>query len=265
MPSTMWLPRQTSREKRRGRAPGAAVFVLDTGILPSDCRRGRCWSSRQRSATLVPDFATSATRSIAYARAHSVRLPRAPLEPRPWPDPLKAPTTSRRISRSSATRSRTAESSLIAKHDEFYNVAVKPFSGGMLVMTFFGTTGMAKSQRVGFLEFLNDMNKDAIAARYYEDADGDVMVEGWYPGDYDRTRFGVFMNKFNEVSDQLGDSDIADDYLGSGEPEEGPVASPPSATTAEEPAKRPSATAPGSERPEHVRSASERAGERTSD
>ena len=157
------------------------------------------------------------------------------------------------------------EEFLIATHDEFYNVAIKPFSGGMLVMTFFGTTSLAKSQRVGFLEFLNDMNKDATAARYYEDADGDVVVEGWYPGDYDRTRFGVFMNKFNEVSDQLVSSDIAGDYIGSGEPEEGEVASPPSATTAEEPAKRPSATAAGERKAEHVRSASERAGERTSD
>ncbi|HET7715643.1 MAG TPA: hypothetical protein VFK86_08440 [Bauldia sp.] len=105
------------------------------------------------------------------------------------------------------------ETSLIARHDEFYNVSVKSYNGGVLVITFFGTTGKAKSDRVGFFEFLNQMNSEAVAARYYEDDEGDVIVEGWYPGEYDRTRFGVFVDKFNEISQQLSDSDIAADYL----------------------------------------------------
>jgi hypothetical protein len=105
------------------------------------------------------------------------------------------------------------ETSLIAKHDEFYNVSVKSYNGGVLVVTFFGTTDKAKSDRVGFFEFLNGMNENAIAARYYEDDEGDVIVEGWYPGGYDRTRFGVFVDKFNQISEQLGDSDAAADYL----------------------------------------------------
>ena len=105
------------------------------------------------------------------------------------------------------------ETSLIAKHDKFYNISVKPYNGGVLVVTFFGTTDRAKSDRVGFLGFLNGMNAEAVAARYYEDDEGDVIVEGWYPGDYDRTRFGIFLEKFNGVSDQLGGSDTAADYL----------------------------------------------------
>lgn len=105
------------------------------------------------------------------------------------------------------------ETSLIAKHDEFYNVSVKSYNGGVLVVTFFGTTDKAKSDRVGFFEFLNNMNENAIAARYYEDDEADVIVEGWYPGGYDRTRFGVFIDKFNQISEQLGDSDAAADYL----------------------------------------------------
>jgi hypothetical protein len=105
------------------------------------------------------------------------------------------------------------ETSLIARHDEFYNVSVKTYSGGILVVTFFGTTSKAKSDRVGFFEFLNAMNEDAVTARYYEDDDGDVIVEGWYPGEYDRARFSVFLDKFNEISEQLGDSDMASEYL----------------------------------------------------
>ena len=105
------------------------------------------------------------------------------------------------------------ETSLIARHDTFYNVSVKPYNGGMLVVTFFGTTDRAKSDRVGFLEFLNGMNESAVAARYYEDDEGDVIVEGWYPGDYDRARFGVFLERFNAIGDQLGGSGTAGDYL----------------------------------------------------
>jgi len=105
------------------------------------------------------------------------------------------------------------ETSLIAKHDKFYNVSVKSYNGGVLVVTFFGTTDKAKSDRVGFFEFLNAMNENAVAARYYEDDEADVIVEGWYPGGYDRTRFGVFIDKFNAISEQLGDSEVASDYL----------------------------------------------------
>ncbi len=105
------------------------------------------------------------------------------------------------------------EKTFIAKHEEFYNVSVKGFNGGVLVVTFFGTTDKAKKNRVGFLEFLNELNTDAVAARFYEDDEGDVIVEGWYPGGYDRTRFGVFIDKFNEINSQLGGSSSATDYL----------------------------------------------------
>lgn len=105
------------------------------------------------------------------------------------------------------------ESSLFAKHDTFYNISVKTYGGGVLLLTFFGTTDKAKSDRVGFLEFLNGLNRDAVAARYYEDEEGDVIAEGWYAGGYERSRFGVFMESFNGISDQFGESDVAADYL----------------------------------------------------
>ena len=105
------------------------------------------------------------------------------------------------------------ETSLIGKHDKYYNISVKPYNGGILVITFFGTTDKAKNDPVGFYRFLNGMNADAVAARYYEDNEGDVIVEGWYPGDYDRARFSTFLDRFNEISDQLGGSAVAGDYL----------------------------------------------------
>ncbi len=101
----------------------------------------------------------------------------------------------------------------MARHDTYYNVSVKEYRGGVLVITFFGTTDRARSDRVGFLEFLNGMNRDAVAARYYEDDEGDVIVEGWYAGAYDRSRFGTFLERFNEMGAQLGDSEVAADYL----------------------------------------------------
>jgi hypothetical protein len=105
------------------------------------------------------------------------------------------------------------EASLIARHDTNYNISVKSYNGGVLVVTFFGTTSKAKRDRVGFLEFLNGMNAGSVAARYYEDNEGDVIVEGWYPGAYDRANFGVFIEKFNLIGEELGGSDTAADYL----------------------------------------------------
>ncbi len=106
-----------------------------------------------------------------------------------------------------------SDKSLIARHSEHYNVSVKAFNGGVLVVTFFGTTAKAKSDAEGFHAFLNAMNADAVAARYYADEEGDVVVEGWYPGSYDRARFGLFLDKFNLISDQLAQSDQAAKYL----------------------------------------------------
>jgi hypothetical protein len=105
------------------------------------------------------------------------------------------------------------DKSLIAKHPENYNISVRAYNGGVLVVTFFGTTDKAKSDRVGFYDFLNALNSDAVAARYYVDNEDDVIVEAWYPGTYDRSRFGLFLDKFNLISDQLNSSGAAADYL----------------------------------------------------
>ena len=105
------------------------------------------------------------------------------------------------------------DESLVARHDTYYPVSVKEFRGGILVITFFGVTDRARDDRVGFFQFLNAMNRDAVAARYYEDNEGDVIVEGWYAGGYDRSRFGTFLERFNEIGEQLAASGVAADYL----------------------------------------------------
>jgi hypothetical protein len=105
------------------------------------------------------------------------------------------------------------EKSLFAKHPDRLDVSIRSFNGGVLIVTIFGTTARAKKDRPGFLTFLNAMNTDAVVGRYYVDDEDDVIIEGWYPGTYDRTRFGLFLDNFNLVSDQLTDSDEAQDYL----------------------------------------------------
>jgi hypothetical protein len=102
---------------------------------------------------------------------------------------------------------------LLAKHSKQFNVFVRAYHGGVMVSGFFGSTEQAKTERLAFLEFLNEMNRTSIAARYYADKDNDVILEAWYPGAYEKTRFGMFFDKFNLLRDQLQKSGGARVYL----------------------------------------------------
>ncbi len=102
---------------------------------------------------------------------------------------------------------------LYAKHPKHLNVVAKAYNGGVLISCSFGSTEKAKGDRSAFLIFLNDLNRDSVAARFYADKDNDMIIEGWYPGAYDKSRFGIFLDGFNLVAEQLRNSPAARDYL----------------------------------------------------
>lgn len=92
---------------------------------------------------------------------------------------------------------------LQAKHGTYLNVWIKSYQKGILLIGYFGRSDDSRSDTAGFHAMINDLNKDAAAARYYEDKDGDLAIEAWFPGGYDRVRFGVFMDSFNQTRSQL--------------------------------------------------------------
>jgi len=101
------------------------------------------------------------------------------------------------------------EKALLAKHPSHFNIYVRTYQGGILINSIFGTSAKGKKDRIGLLTFLNDMNRGSVAARYYVDKDDDVIIEGWFPGTYDKSRFSVFLDKYNLTAQQLRNSDIA--------------------------------------------------------
>ncbi len=73
---------------------------------------------------------------------------------------------------------------------------LKKWRGGLLLMAAFGVADEALSggPTNELLSFVNSLNKEATVGRFYfDDTDKTVTIEAWYGGDYDRERFGQFM------------------------------------------------------------------------
>ena len=90
-----------------------------------------------------------------------------------------------------------------ATHGDRLNLQLKDFRGGILVASYFGHKPDAGKHRSGFLEVVNRLNRGAVAARFYIDEDGDLAIEGWYPGEYEPERFAVFLRAFDDERDNL--------------------------------------------------------------
>ncbi len=90
---------------------------------------------------------------------------------------------------------------LMAVHPRLPNVAFRAYADGGLLSASYGGSDVGHSDRAAFLTWVNSLNVVAQATRYYVDGDGDLMIEAWYPGEYDRQRFGYFLGRW--------DSDIA--------------------------------------------------------
>ncbi|ADV46136.1 hypothetical protein [Nitratifractor salsuginis] len=92
---------------------------------------------------------------------------------------------------------------IIAKHSEHLNFYLKQYRGGMLLTSFFTSNAQGKKHRKDLIRIANDLNKDAAAARYYIDKDGDLAIEAYYPGGYERQRFGLFLDTYNLESENI--------------------------------------------------------------
>ena len=83
-----------------------------------------------------------------------------------------------------------------ATHATELNFFMKSFRGGILVTAFFGGNDLSKRNKAAFLEVLNSLNAKSAASRYYVDGDGDMAIEAYYPGSYDKKSFAAFLDAF---------------------------------------------------------------------
>lgn len=94
---------------------------------------------------------------------------------------------------------------LNARHEKHSNVSLKRYAGGILLTAYYTGNAHSRANRLDFLELVNRFNTDAVAARYYVDKDGDLTVEGYYPGPYRKDLFGLFMENYNLSMGQLSE------------------------------------------------------------
>lgn len=92
---------------------------------------------------------------------------------------------------------------ILAKHASKPNISMRKYNGGILFTTSYIGTDEGHNSRRRMLEIANALNVDAVAVRFYIDKDTDMIVEGYYPGVYDKEAFGIFLDKFNLLQGQL--------------------------------------------------------------
>ena len=78
-----------------------------------------------------------------------------------------------------------------ATHENHPIILIRGFEAGVMLVTAFKVS--ENSDEHSTLYFVNDLNLQAIAARYVVDKDGDFTMEMWQPSPYDPE---VFTNLF---------------------------------------------------------------------
>lgn len=100
-----------------------------------------------------------------------------------------------------------------ARHRERLNILVKVFDAGIFLSALCGVGESAKRYHTGYLEFINGLNKRAIAARFYADADSDLNIECVYTGEYIQARFGNFLQLWHSECGKIAENVQARKYL----------------------------------------------------
>lgn len=97
---------------------------------------------------------------------------------------------------------------LRAKHDDWLNMTVRGYKGGLLLRAWLETS----RQDTDDLETLaNVLNYKATATRIYIDDENDLIYETWFPGEYDKGRFEALLDAWHE--DTIGQSDAVQSHL----------------------------------------------------
>ncbi|MEM4234689.1 MAG: hypothetical protein QXU75_06045 [Candidatus Methanomethylicaceae archaeon] len=100
-----------------------------------------------------------------------------------------------------------------ARHPRKPNLIVQVYPEGILHTAIWATSGNAKINREGFLEYLNTLNENAKVVRYYADKDLDLFVEGWYTGGYERTNYSRFLELWDADFEKLAGMPETERYL----------------------------------------------------
>ncbi len=88
----------------------------------------------------------------------------------------------------------------IAKHPKKMNILARDFKGGIMFTSINNCTDTAKSDKAGYLAYINLLNSKAQVARFYAGNESELYIEAWYPDYYDKNKFGVFIEAWETDS-----------------------------------------------------------------
>lgn len=108
------------------------------------------------------------------------------------------------------------EGRFLAVHADKMNLLARAFPYGLVFTAGWNPSPRGLEDKPGFLEFVNYLNRNAIVCRAYLDRDLALVFEAWHPADYERKRFGLFMDIWHrDTIGQLREaSEISRIYLG---------------------------------------------------
>jgi hypothetical protein len=92
---------------------------------------------------------------------------------------------------------------LLAKHPSKPNISMKKYNAGILFTSSYIANDNGRNNRDRLVDIVNELNQDAVAVRFYIDKDGDMIVEAYYAGAYDKANFGILLEKYNLFQAQL--------------------------------------------------------------
>ena len=89
--------------------------------------------------------------------------------------------------------------SLQCRHPQHVNTNVRGVQGGTLLITYFATEEASKApaRRLEVLELVNTMNANSASVIFFIDPEGDLGASTWFPGGYEKARFGQIIERWN--------------------------------------------------------------------
>jgi hypothetical protein len=88
------------------------------------------------------------------------------------------------------------------KHAAKPNLSIRSYRGGVLLTTLYKGNETAQKERQGYLTFINSANAGASVTRCYTDEEANFIIESWYPENYERASFGVFLELWDSDTEK---------------------------------------------------------------
>ena len=92
---------------------------------------------------------------------------------------------------------------IMATHPTKSNIMVRRCNGGLVLGTAWKANASAKRDLLGYLGFINVLNRLAAVTHISANSQGDLLFEAYLPGDYENGRFSMFLEAWDHDTTDL--------------------------------------------------------------